>query len=181
MNASWKVLGLLIVGAGLAAGCGDEDGGAAGGGAPSADVTHSSLFEQGSRSIRGTVSLPEAAPEGAIGILNLDYADEDGVPVSESRSVSLDAAAQSVTYAVKGLAGGHPYQISFLVDLDGSASASDGDWFGYFGGTLESPVLDASAAQPISVDAGDVTGQDFGLGVVPGGSSGSGGAGGGEP
>lgn len=179
MNASWKVIGIVLVGAGLGVGCGEDDGGGGGGGAPSADVIHSSLFEQGSRSIRGTVSFPEAAPEGTLGVLYLDYADEDGVPVSESRSVSLDGAAQSVTYVVKGLAGGHPYQVSFLVDLDGSVSISDGDWFGYFAGSLESPVLDASAAQAIPVDAGDVSGQDFGLGVVSG-ASGSSGAGGGS-
>lgn len=113
---------------------------------------------------------------GTLGVLSLEYDDEDGVPTSESRSVSLDGAAQSVTYLVKGLEGGHPYQVSFLVDLDGGASTSDGDWFGYFGGTVESPVLDATAAQPISVDAGDVSGQDFGLGVVSGASSGSSGA-----
>jgi hypothetical protein len=179
VNASWKVLGLLVVVASLGVGCGDDDGGGEGGGAPSADVTHSSLYEQGSRSIAGTITFPDGAPEGSLGVFFLEYDDKDGVPTSESRSVSLDGAAQSVTYVVRGLEGGHPYQVSFLVDLDASVSASDGDWFGYFGGTVESPALDASAAQPVSVDAGDVSGKDFGLGVVAAASSGSSGAGGG--
>ena len=165
MNASWKVLGLLIVGAGLGVGCGD-DGGGDGGGTGNADVTHSSLYEDGSRSIDGTIHFPDVPPGGTLGVFSLEYDDKDGVPTSESRSVSLDGGAPSVTYEVSGLEGGHPYHVSFLVDLDGSVTSSAGDWFGYFGGSVESPALDLAAAQPISVDGGDATGQDFGLGVL---------------
>ncbi|MDB4995242.1 MAG: hypothetical protein JWM74_2674 [Myxococcaceae bacterium] len=144
------------------AGCSSANDSA--GGTSDHTVDASAIF-QGSASIRGLVALP--APSSGRGIQLHVTSTATGARAGDFVGPAGTTAGTTVAYEITGLAPGQ-YVLQMRVDQsnDGVVGGS-GDFDGYTGGTVKSPVVDRSMATPISVGAGGASGVDFGLAITP--------------
>jgi hypothetical protein len=133
-------------------------------GGTSEHTLDASAIFAGSASIRGLVTLPE--PSSGRGIQLHVTSTATGARAGDFVGAAGTTAGTTVAYEITGLAPGQ-YVVQMRVDQsnDGMVGGS-GDFDGYTGGTVKSPIVDRSMATPVSVGAGGASGVDFGLAIT---------------
>ena len=150
-----------IAAAGLLAGCG-------GGGSscePAEVVGTAFTLDDGTATVSGTVTLPADAPDGrAIEVFVHKGGGAFGV-IGESLVDQQHTCGDSFTFAIEQLEAG-TYSLSARLQLPSDKEEIVYDHIGFYGGTVEDPVIDYLDATEITVTTEKLTGIDFGLGKV---------------
>jgi hypothetical protein len=119
---------------------------------------------KGSAAMRGLVTLPEASSGRGIQINVASTAT--GTSAGNFIGPAGTTSGTTVAYEITGLAPGQ-YVVQMRVDQSNDGSVGgNGDFDGYTGGTVKSPIIDRSKAVPVTVGAGGATGVDFGLAIT---------------
>lgn len=120
-------------------------------------------FYAGTFWITGTISMPAQA-SAAYGVqLKVSLDGSSGGEFINAAGAS--DGAKPLTYAITGLKAGS-YTVQAIVDANKSNTINAGDYTGFARGTTDSPIVDVADANEIVVN-GNVTGVDFGLGIMP--------------
>ena len=131
-------------------------------GGTSEHTLDASKIFQGSASIRGLVTLPEASSGRGIQINVASAAS--GTSSGNFVGPAGTTAGTTVAYEITGLGPGQ-YVVQMRVDQSNDGMVGgNGDFDGYTGGTVKSPIVDRSKA--VSVGAGGASGVDFGLAIT---------------
>jgi hypothetical protein len=152
----------FVLAVAASAGCSSASPDGGSGGTSEHTLDASRIF-QGSTSIRGLVTLPEASNGRGIQINVASTAT--GTASGNFIGPAGQTAGTTVAYEITGLAAGQ-YVVQMRIDQTGDGSVGGmGDFDGYSGGTVQSPILDRAKATPVTVGAGGATGVDFGLAI----------------
>jgi hypothetical protein len=143
--------------------CGGSD---AGGSTGDVRLDAARIFE-GNLIVSGTITLPAGSGAGKNIQLTVTGGSTDLHHNGSFVGPAGTTPGEQVRYTIAGLVAGD-YTVRARVDQDGDTNlASHGDLDGYFGGTVEAPVLDGAGAKKVTVGASGATHVDFGLGRVP--------------
>jgi hypothetical protein len=160
VRPSIELVALVLVTSSLACSSSTADGP---GGTSEHTLDASKIF-QGSASIRGLVTLPEASSGRGIQINVASAAT--GTSSGNLVGPAGTTSGTTVAYEITGLAPGQ-YVVQMRVDQSNDGMVGgNGDLDGYTGGTVKSPIVDRTKAVPVSVGAGGASGVDFGLAIT---------------
>lgn len=135
------------------------------------DFVFDDLFVyDGSARFSGTVELPESLAAGDSVQFLLDDSPDPRVGFTNaSHPYPLKQASRSITYEITGLETAVYHLAVWVVRRSGvplGGAPGEGDWYGFFDGTVEAPVQYRGAAA-IPIEDGDVVcGIDFGVGPL---------------
>jgi hypothetical protein len=151
----------LLVGLGA---CGDgDDGGSSASGPVTLDA--SKVFE-GNLTISGTITLPAGAGAGKSIQLTASGGGADITQMGSYVGLAGTTPGETVPYTITGLVAGE-YTVRARVDQnDDGKLDSPGDLDGHYGGTVDAPIMDVTAAKDVTVGSSGATGVDFGVGPL---------------
>lgn len=145
------------------AACGgdDED---EGGGVPTIKVTPF-LFE-GPYTVKGTIELPADTASGRatqFEFARVNAGINGGAEIEPGPSTT---DSKTIHFEINGLEDGE-YLFRLGVDQSGDRKLGTGDYEGWYGGTLQAPILDRQNAVVLKLEGRNHEGINFGIGPKP--------------
>jgi hypothetical protein len=126
-------------------------------------------FQEGSGAFYGTIEFPEALRENEAVMLVLDWGSNPRMGLgNEMMSFRPDRRTKRVTYGVEGLEDDIFHLAAWVTrrsDVPMGASVDEGDWYGFYGGTVEEPAQ-YKGMEHIEVEGNKLCKVDFGAGPV---------------
>jgi hypothetical protein len=125
----------------------------------------SALWE-GPHTVKGTVTLPADTQSGVFTQFEFVRVNAGLHSGNAVQSGPLTTDAKQVRFEITNLEDGE-YKFRLFVDQSGNNRVDAGDYEGWYGGTLESPVLTMEGGKILKLEGRNHEGIDFGLGLKP--------------
>jgi len=113
----------------------------------------------------GTVTFPEPLSSSKLVQIVVSFAPTAQITRGNIFDyTTVGSGASSVTYAVTGL-DADDYYVYVAVDLTGDMKVGEGDWVGFYGGTVAAPSQYANQ-QLITISTENACGRDWGINTL---------------